>query len=573
MKKLLSNAICLSLLTSGFATDLKAADPYANSGGGVQYEKGFDGTQNMTDEEVIESQEYIHQGKAQRELDEKCLENEVCTRSADFAFKKEGWQKVEAMAPIASQILSLVFSISGDISMKEKTDEWKKAKGREAKKKLKTEDKKWAENKVENGEEATNKTENKTDICNKIPVVAETAAGAMQMLEINQIERNLDEAPQNSRQAETLYALANTHEQRKKAARVQALGWSATAGCYGVYMAKGAVIDTKFIAKLAGSTLLGTFYWAKVAAHNESQKEIEGIAKSLPGAGDCNPHTKTSCFCQEETSAATDPQNYKKYCMPPEYGDRNPDKMASVCVDKNGKADTSCECKKTNSCIDKRLSGMATRIGIPLSLMKNPLNGIKPLSSGLIGANTNAANKNNMAMARQALDKALKDIGTPSIKLNSKQKGLARDLAAMGLPNKAAAIMASQATPQSTSNIPSGFTSPVASIQDSGLSNEKAQNTLKKVGYGNARGVRKNTKSRSGKKFDPFARFKSGKDKGQKDSSIEIDGSYAERATQEATITKNTGRPIFDIISYRYKASAWKKFESNLQEAPPEEKE
>ncbi len=44
---------------------------------------------------------------------------------------------------------------------------------------------------------------------------------------------------------------------------------------------------------------------------------------------------------------------------------------------------------------------------------------------------------------------------------------------------------------------------------------------------------------------------------------------FQDEATKQAEITNDTSRPIFEIITHRYRASAWKKFDVyNLQNQP-----
>ena len=70
------------------------------------------------------------------------------------------------------------------------------------------------------------------------------------------------------------------------------------------------------------------------------------------------------------------------------------------------------------------------------------------------------------------------------------------------------------------------------------------------------------------KKNDPFAKFR--KKRGKKTSSVDIE-SFASKATGEAEIRQDNGKNIFDIISYRYKMSAWREFSDSFATDQPDQ--
>jgi hypothetical protein len=597
-------------------TFVLSASVFADDRNQYQYEEGFDGSQALTDEEVIESREYIHEGQAQRIGTEACSNittgddgksyatytdedgneqtielkkgNEDLCTNTEFAFSSDGWRKVEALAPIASQMFSVFFAAGGDISVKVKNDSGPNAYDKDAGGGLSASQRKQeADESLKAGgdgyetkntdkyakdENGKNETEKKTDVCGKIPPITEMAAGVMQQMDIGKIEKNLDEAPQKSKQADSFYALADTHKQRKKAADVQKYGWGATSGCYILYSTVGgANFDTfkdaaSMIAKTTASTLLAVFYTAKAKGHQELYDSIKGLADALPAVGDCNPHTNQSCFCAESTSAMQDPTNFQKYCLPKQYGD-NTNASPTVCVDGNGQVDRECKCAKSNSCIDEKLSLMGAKVGIPSNLMRNPLNGLSPLSKGFMSADLSGTQASNMAMAKKGLNRMLKNTTLPKFKLRDDQKKIANDLMKFGIPAKAAAITASQVSANpNLASVPASIRNPGSfAFNNRGLKNAKKR--VGKVGYGSANGKSKRRGKRRSKTTNPFSKFAFGKKKVKEDNGVVIDDSFAHRkAAGQATINRNTGRPIFEIISYRYKVSAWKQFEDKLEE-------
>jgi hypothetical protein len=90
----------------------------------------------------------------------------------------------------------------------------------------------------------------------------------------------------------------------------------------------------------------------------------------------------------------------------------------------------------------------------------------------------------------------------------------------------------------------------------------KAMSAVKKTKFASGSSLKSNSK-KSSNRSNPFSRF--GKNKGNRGAKgVEI-LSFAEKAQREAEISKDTSRPIFDIITYRYKATAWREFEGTIR--------
>ena len=67
---------------------------------------------------------------------------------------------------------------------------------------------------------------------------------------------------------------------------------------------------------------------------------------------------------------------------------------------------------------------------------------------------------------------------------------------------------------------------------------------------------------RSSSRNNAFGAF--GKKSKRNTNAIEIED-FALKAEREAEIVKDTSKGIFDIISYRYKMSAWRQYKENLK--------
>jgi hypothetical protein len=481
-----------------------------------QNEESYDEIKPITAEELNTAETYMHNGQAQALSDDLCANNkysDICTNETT-AFRSESLQKMEQFMPVVAKIYAMV-AVAG---------------AKEA------------------------------DLCAIIPAGVEAGAVVMSQIENKQIAENLDQANSLSTQAQSFHATANKHKDLRKQTGMQAAGWIAGGVCYTAKiiasltpaaLASPDAINAKeramMYVKLGGSVAMGSFYAVKAKYHNERYKELKAIAAKLPGRGDCNPVTETSCFCSEETSQTADPANYQKYCVPAELANRTG--TPTACVTATGLADPNCNCKLTNSCITTKIGKLGLELGFNGAHLQSIINGIKPLGTGFYGADFQTTTDANLAFAKKQLDKA--PAATEDPNLTAEQKKTAALIASMGVPKSIAASLAKQPSadlPTSIANYNpnASTTSPVSYSKDPVMRKGK---TIRK----------KKTNTRGS---NPFARKTS---KSSNGSGVEING-YIEKAQREAEIVKDTSKPIFDIISYRYKKSAWREFKSNLEE-------
>lgn len=481
----------------------------------AQNEGDYDTVKPITAEELNTAETYMHQGQIQEKSDELCNDpnnefKDICTNETS-AFRKDGWQDMEQIMPIVAKVYSMV----AVLGVKQ------------------------------------------ADVCAIIPAAVEAGAVVMSKLENQKIAENLDQANSLSTQAQSFHATANKHKDLRKQTGLQAGGWVAGAACYTAKIiasytpAASKDLDPKervmMYVKLGGSVAMGSFYAMKAKYHNKRYKQLKSMAAQLPGRGKCNPVTETTCFCSEDTSETSDAANYQKYCVPKELANRPG--TATVCVTATGLADPNCNCKLTNSCITTRVGEMGLKLGFNGSHLQNIINGIKPLGNGFYGADFQATTDKNMAFAKKQLEKAPPATEDPN--LNAEQKKMASLIASMGVPKSIAASLAKQPSATLPSNIaefnPKLSTNGYASkVNDPIVRRGKTIRSKKTISSSN----------------NPFARKSS---KASNASGVEIDG-FIEKAQREAEIVKDTSKPIFDIISYRYKKSAWREFKSNLEE-------
>lgn len=475
----------------------------------------------QTEDQERLADDYIHQGLADRTYFENCSSNgdtdgdgyrdaDLCNNS-DSAFISKDMQMVEALVPVVAQAYSMIGMAGGGLK--------KKDSGKDQK-----------------------------DFCKFIPFVGEQVNTALNMFANSQTQQNYNNTQPQYRQKAAFEALKQTHKDKEKASWMQTGVWGSTAGCYVAYGSTGSAWDATLIAKIAASTVIGTFYGFKADAHKKRAEAIGELMKKFPENGKCNPIDQTMCFCSEISSYETDPASYKKYCLPAEMSGRyqnGPDAM--ICADMNGKVDPSCECEKTNTCLDRKLKTAALDLGFPPTVMKDPLASLKPLSKGFGTGNLNGSNERNRAIARKIMDKYKPK---KPIKLSAEQKKLARAAQKLGLP----AAVAAEFAANSVRNPP--VPPALANIGGSSFQRQLSKSMRKKPKEGYKRGGSVAKKRRS--KSNPFGRFKK---RGGSRGGIEIDGgSYAEKARLAAEIHGNSEVSIFKVISNRYQRTGWKQF-------------
>lgn len=525
-----------------FSLNIQANDSY------------FDGTQPMTEQEEAESEIYIHQGMAQEKYQELCANEDGTVKeeciNTETGFKTgSNMQKLEAMMPMVSQAYSMITGMSSTLDYNQK-------KNGVVQTETVTKTKK-------NGEVKTkekNVTEEGKDYCAMIPMVTDTAANFYQSTMNQQTEANIQNtAGTETQQAASFYAMAKVHKDRAKSAQVQMAGYGSTSACYAALMATNTVSGNfGTYAKTGAALLLTTFYALKQKAHKERAEMLETMAKEFPQAGDCNPHTNTTCFCNEESSIASDPTNYQKYCVPSSFHSAKTDSF--VCMTKDMKPDPKCNCKSTGSCINAKFATVGAQIGLDPSVMNNPLSGLSPLSSGFGTGGLQGITDKNTAFAKKTL-KDLEKTDIPDISLTPKQKAMAKNLANAGLPKFVAASLAkSNGSGSVPSSLAGGAMGTGSTLSSSPL--RKAMASVQKAKFSRG-GNAPTAKTKSNSPTSPFSAF-GRKSRSSGANKIEI-LDFAEKAAREAEISKDTSRPIFDIITYRYKASAWREFKDTIR--------
>lgn len=506
-------------------------------------------------EDQEKGKNYIHQGLANEKVKEFCANGQkgfedICDED-EAGFKTDekflglvNANSLERALPMVSKAMA-VFGISSGFSSHLKQGD----KFRYKEPGVEGESLYGAGDKVPEGAEPV--TEEKKDYCGFIALISETASAVLVKDKNEVSEENFKSSKPEARQAAAFRALADAQENQADGSKIQFGVWGATAACYVAYAAQGTMTGNKSLwIKMGLATFMATFYKKKMDAHKERAKILRRLANKLPQAGDCNPFTEKSCFCSNETSFQSDPTNFNKVCIPEELAARNQNNDATFCADKNGKVDKECKCKKTKSCIDRNLKIAGVELGLKPVTLRDPLESLSPLSKGLTGARFDDATRRNLGIARKTLKKFKP---TEDLKLNDKQKELARSLVKSGLPRNAAALIAGNTkSGASEGKIPSLAS---AGLSRNALSFGNKNAAVEEINPRFKNGTKRSAYGPSRRRSNPFSRKRK---RSRKTKGVHIED-FAMKATREAEISKNTERGIFEIISNRYKIKTLQK--------------
>ncbi len=393
----------------------------------------------------------------------------------------------------------------------------------------------------------------KKDYCIYIPIGYEVIAMMTQMggqKQAQQDTANLDP------QLAALAQLKEAHKTRKKTATFQSVIYGSTAACYAamMFIPPGST-DTMTIVKMGAAGALSALFMAKAAKHGKAAQKIQEVIDSLPKAGDCNPWTGTSCFCAEKTSATLYQGQYNEVCV---LNKGNPNGTLSnmgCAVSVAGKVslDATCSCKAKNTCLSSRISLSGGSLGLGANFVNDANKGLALLDPSQFDEAKLAAFQSNMA----AKLGNVKVNGTiPDVKLTPQQKSLADEMA-----NYAPAAIANLAAASPSAAPPSGGI--MAGATTSGL--DKIPASLKKsLGDFEVAGqYRRNGGSGVSNTGSPEVAFSmpgmGGPQEPQGGTEVE---EFAAKAISQADIRNSPETGIFDIISNRYRSSAWKKLDT-----------
>lgn len=501
---------------------------------------GKDSQLNITDDEKKLSENFVHQGKANRVYEDQCKSEDM--RAICQGSDPSGGRAVLIQA--VSKAYALFGSLGGDgfLSLKNKNAVTKNADIEKSNKEI-DEVKKKGE--TPTGEKQEKVDEKQTDYCKYIPTATELISQFMQQSAGVALTAS---SGGDTAQKDALLKAAKNHDERAKGAQIQAAGWWASAACYGVMMTTVAVPDKNAWIKLAASTFLGGAYQSEVSANKEYAEKTRKVAELLPGKGDCNPVTDKLCYCSQPET-----ENDPTYCFKQIHQKQIAKTSARIsCIDNQMKADPTCGCEKNNTCFEKLLLDNDVNNQLGFAYGNNPMfNSVKTLAHGeLVGGTLNGASfAQTQAIAKKTLNDLVGKI--PASNPSGSDLKLAKAYQDGGLPPSAAALLASTSVDKGQLNSAmakmSGLSglnnAPIASIGGKGLNHLIDFSTS----GGNNLGKGKTNSQNSAIDFSKLSNI--GKKDGNNSNKL-IE--FAVEKSQRANQINRKDQSIFEIISNRY---------------------
>lgn len=513
---------------------------------------------NLTDEQVTQSKDFVHQGIKDKVYTEGCKDLKNCQVEDDNGIEKIIGQVYSTALPaILSQ-----FKSETKAAKSSETPEAKPASlpGQEEGSISQTAKDDLSEvQKTADTKEATKEKpkEDSTDWCIIGAMGYEMFSMVFQNKLQNKGSKSAQEIPDT--QLRSLVNLRETHKARKKSATYQATAYGAVTACYvGMLATSKLTMNWQTGVKLGGAALLTTLYMKKASKHDKLAGKVQKVIDALPKSGACNPWTQSSCFCQEASSKELYPSEYQEVCILND-GDFNTPKVAMGCAAKNNAGtvtyDEQCRCKQTNSCVSVRVNGINPSLSGATNLMSQMSSGYELLNSDYYDeAKLNAYSTQAAAMGSKIAKKITNPDSKP-IALSKEQLEVAKELAGLVTPELAAQI--ATAKPDYPKNS-------IASSENASLTAAKAGEaglTAKAVKGGYKQGSASNN---SRKKSEPgFVMPNLLGNKANKLSNVEV-MNFAEKAMNNADVNNSPDTPIFDIISNRYRHT-WKRLDEKAQ--------
>jgi hypothetical protein len=509
---------------------------------------------NLTDQDKQLSENYVHQGMANRIMKENCSGD-----NASVCMGEAGDHKFMGMSPSMVKAVASMYAmfgaLGGDSLLGLKKGSKPDAKSNDGKSNDTAKNGTKEKTETASTEKSTDKKEeNATDYCKYIPTVTEGVATITQMGVTKDLSTQTSDA--DTAQRDGLLKAAKSHDSRAKMAQLQAAGWFGGAACYaGSAVYGNFAVDKNLVIKIGAATFLGSFYQSEVSANKGYAEKMRKIADQLPGKGDCNPITDNLCYCsQPETE--NDPQ----YCMKQLHAKAiAKDSYRIACTDNNLKVDPSCSCEKSNTCFETYLEAQGQgALELGNGYVNSPFKSIKAISHGELEGGI--LNSRSFDKTSAIAKKALNELGNrfPASPLSPAQKQVADALASRGIPANVAALMASNSPSQKAVD------AAMAKLNAGGMSGtvdiatpaSRGSNIIDFSG-GNGLGVRGETaKKAEGNDFS--AMLKTNDKKVSNSKLIEFAQRAEAQANKTGQIRRDDDRPLFEIISTRYQLSGRK---------------
>ena len=390
--------------------------------------------------------------------------------------------------------------------------------------------------------------DSRDDMCIYIPIAGRMAAQITQ--QVGESDIMSQPVATENQQKETYYRMADLHGTRKRTANMEGGVFAATGGCYIAQLTTGAKFNLNIGVKLGAAAFLSSFYFIKGNRHKRAEEFYRNRGDKWKYArGQCNPITERACYCSVKPERKSE-----ELCKPPEYRNKVGKGPFVSCVDANLKEDAECKCAENNTCFSQKLAHMAFKGGFGSAFMDmTGMKGLNGMYNGRYdeGALLGTSSQIN-ARAKKVLKEMAKKMKGPMPPLTSAQKKMAKELFEMGYPARIAAGMA---------KLPSSKKGRdrlgLAGLTRKGIF-RSAKRSVGSRRKARARYGKSKSLNQIGKKNKRRKGFSNGRLSGSTSKVLK----FAERASRNATqIEMDEGKPIFEIISHRYRKSGRRRLE------------
>lgn len=494
---------------------------------------------HLSDKKMNEAKDFVHQGKRDQTYRDECQPKERCQDQG------EGFP-LESMIGKAYAMIGMISGGGITPTLNKKPTEAQITAAQEATIKAQAVNPQAKEVKPEK--------DKMTDYCMLAASAYETFGGMIQQALQKQADNTVGE---NDAQVQALINLKQTHEARQKTASFQSYVYGAVTLCYtGMMIAPKVATDWNLILKKSGSALLTGLYIRKALKHKNAAEDVGKVIASLESTGkNCDPWTKSTCFCSEATSKTRYPLEFEEVCVLNKGNFEKP-KVALGCAALNGNQlqfDKDCKCKLTNSCLKSPLRNFHPDSALSANYMNEANKVFDLLGQGQYDqALLNRANLGYLAKAGNTNPKGLDKIRPNLPALSAEEKKLAEEFKQL-IPAPMAQV-AAQMTPSNHAGIPEPSLSENAINKLTPEIKEKLAQAIS--GQYRMRGGG-GQKDQDGFEFN-FPKITEDKTNSESNEIL----SFAEQATMKAEVSNRPSTPIFDIISNRYRLSGWQKLDT-----------
>jgi hypothetical protein len=502
----------------------------------------FSETTKMTDQQADEAATFVHQGLKDKAIEKGC--DNKTLKGCDGSSAKPGLEDQ------IGKMYAVLFGL-GPMLMKKSGGGSSNAGGEAAQAPANTPANATAPAGTTNGQAPRADAKKKSDYCIYIPMAYEGLSFLIQssgQKQAQQESANLDP------QLASLVQLKEAHKTRKKTATQQSVVYGVTGACYAAMLMMGKVDGGPMtFVKMGAAGALSMLFMSKAKKHGKAAEMVQAVIDGLPKAGDCNPWTGTSCFCSEKTSVKLYPGQYQEVCVL-NKGNPNGGLANDGCaVQVNGKVglDTSCGCKKTNSCLSSKISFGKSTLGLGANFVNDANKGLALLDPSQFDSAKLSDFQSSMAAKLGKVPG--KDI--PDVKLTPAQRALADEMSKVAPASIAAFAAASPSASPPVGGIMGGGTASALDNLPASLKKDLKDFEVSGGYRGNGGFSPTSASGEQGFSIPGMG----GQQEPQGGVQVE---EYAAKAMDTADVRNSPDVAIFDIISNRYRSSAWKRLDT-----------